>query len=161
MDAHSRRVGASLFGLVLAIYLFTAGGSLTTTDAVVAFAVTRQLVEHRSVALPRDMLGNEAHRGKDGRYYSPFGIAQSLFNVPFFVAGRVAARATGLSIGRTDAIEKAFPGTVHDEPLRFRDFMANTRKCRLYDFDEHRWLTYREAAEHRSVGTPAAEPSAA
>jgi hypothetical protein len=107
MDAHSRRVGATLFALVLAIYVFTAGGSLTTTDAVVAFEVTRQLVDRQSVALPRDMLGNEAHRGRDGRYYSPFGITQSVFNIPFFIAGRAAARATGLSIGRADAIEKA------------------------------------------------------
>ena len=46
----------------------------------------------------------------------------------------------------TTAIEEAFPGLIHDEPLRFRDFMANTRRCRLYDFDEQVWLTYREAA---------------
>jgi omega-6 fatty acid desaturase (delta-12 desaturase) len=46
----------------------------------------------------------------------------------------------------TDAIEEAFPGTVHDAPLRFRDFVANTRRCQLYDFDAGRWLTYREAA---------------
>jgi len=46
----------------------------------------------------------------------------------------------------TDAIEKAFPGTVHDEPLRFRDFISNTRQCQLYDFDEGHWLTYRDAA---------------
>jgi hypothetical protein len=107
MDAHFRRVGAALFALVLAIYVFTAGGSLTTTDAVVAFEVTRQLVDRQSVALPRDMLGNEAHRGRDGRYYSPFGITQSVFNIPFFIAGRAAAGAAGLSIGRADAIEKA------------------------------------------------------
>jgi hypothetical protein len=107
MDACANRVGATTIGLVLAAYVFFAGGSLTTTDAVVAFEVTRQLVEHQSVALPRDMLGNQAHRGADGRYYSPFGITQSIFNVPFFVAGRIAARVTGLSIGRADAIEKA------------------------------------------------------
>ena len=44
-----------------------------------------------------------------------------------------------------DAIEKAFPGTVVDRPLRFRDFMANSRKCKLYDFDAGRWMTYAEA----------------
>ncbi|MBU6329154.1 MAG: fatty acid desaturase [Acidobacteria bacterium] len=49
----------------------------------------------------------------------------------------------------TDAIKEAFPGVVHDEPLRFRDFVANTRQCRLYDFDAGRWLTYREAAAQR------------
>ena len=34
-----------------------------------------------------------------------------------------------------DAIKAEFPDTVHDEPLRFRDFVANTRQCKLYDFD--------------------------
>lgn len=51
----------------------------------------------------------------------------------------------------TDAIEKAFPGTIHDEPLRFMDFVRNTRKCRLYDFDEGRWYTYREAAQRQNA----------
>ena len=60
----------------------------------------------------------------------------------------------------TAAIEEAFPGTVHDEPLRFMDFVRNTRKCRLYDFDEGRWYTYREAAE-RKVAQPVSEPAAA
>jgi len=46
----------------------------------------------------------------------------------------------------TDAIEAAFPGTITDRRLRFRDFMANTRRCKLYDFDAGRWLTYSEAA---------------
>jgi acyl-lipid omega-6 desaturase (Delta-12 desaturase) len=43
------------------------------------------------------------------------------------------------------AIEDAFPGTVVDRPLRFRDFIANSRRCKLYDFDAGRWLTYRDA----------------
>lgn len=45
-----------------------------------------------------------------------------------------------------DAIKSAYPDTVHDEPLRFRDFMANTKQCKLYDFDAHEWLTYGEGA---------------
>lgn len=43
-----------------------------------------------------------------------------------------------------EAIAKAFPET-HDEPLRFRDFVRNTRQCKLYDFDQGRWYTYAEA----------------
>lgn len=31
--------------------------------------------------------------------------------------------------------------------LRFRDFVANTRQCKLYDFDTGTWYTYRQAAE--------------
>ncbi|MBV9042025.1 MAG: fatty acid desaturase [Acidimicrobiia bacterium] len=44
-----------------------------------------------------------------------------------------------------DAIKTAYPDTVHDEPLRFTDFVRNTRECKLYDFDRHQWLTYEEA----------------
>ncbi|MCD9625014.1 fatty acid desaturase [Rhabdothermincola salaria] len=63
----------------------------------------------------------------------------------------------------TAAIDEAFPGTVHDEPLRFRDFVANTRKCRLYDFDEGRWFTYRQAREHLAAAPPtqAEQPTSA
>jgi len=45
----------------------------------------------------------------------------------------------------TDAVKDAFPGVIHDEPLRYRDFMANTRHCKLYDFDAGHWLSYEEA----------------
>lgn len=41
-----------------------------------------------------------------------------------------------------DALKAAFPDVVHDEPLRFRDFVANTKQCKLYDFEGGRWLTY-------------------
>lgn len=44
------------------------------------------------------------------------------------------------------AIKDAYPDTVHDQPLRFADFVRNTRACKLYDFDEGRWLTYEDAA---------------
>lgn len=60
----------------------------------------------------------------------------------------------------TDAMKEAFPGTIHDEPLRFMDFVRNTRVCRLYDFDEGRWYTYREAAQ-RPAAEQVSEPAAA
>ncbi len=43
------------------------------------------------------------------------------------------------------AIKAEFPDTIHDEKLRFRDFMANSRQCKLYDFERGRWYTYDEA----------------
>lgn len=61
----------------------------------------------------------------------------------------------------TDAIEKAFPGTVHDAPLRFRDFISNTRQCQLYDFDEGHWLTYRDAAARTANPPSGATPTEA
>ena len=59
----ARRVGGWLFVLALSVYLFTAGGSMTITDAVVMFDVTQNLVEHQTVAMSSSLLGMEAHRG--------------------------------------------------------------------------------------------------
>jgi acyl-lipid omega-6 desaturase (Delta-12 desaturase) len=43
------------------------------------------------------------------------------------------------------AIKAEFPDSIHDEKLRFRDFMANSRQCKLYDFEQGRWYTYDQA----------------
>ncbi|MCC7007873.1 MAG: hypothetical protein IT184_03580 [Acidobacteria bacterium] len=102
----ARAIAVRLFLLAWIVYAFTAGGSLTTTDASVTFDVTEQLIEHGTVALSGNLLGNEAERGSDGRYYSPFGIGQSLFNVPFYLAGRAVTQA-GFRIGKPDTIPKA------------------------------------------------------
>jgi hypothetical protein len=87
----ARAAGAWLAAGTAALCLLTAGGSMTTTDAVVAFDLTQSLVDRHSVASSRDLIGNEAYRGSDGRYYSPFGLAQSVWNIPFYLAGRAAA----------------------------------------------------------------------
>lgn len=89
--APMRGAGAWIALGTAALCLLTAGGSMTSTDAVVAFDLTQSLVERHSIATSRDLIGNQAYRGVDGRYYSPFGIAQSLWNVPFYLAGRAAA----------------------------------------------------------------------
>jgi len=80
---------------------------MTTTDAVVAFDVTRNLVEHQSVATTGDLLGNGAYRGRNGSFYSPFGIAQSVWNIPFYLVGREVAARLGPRIGGPDTLVKA------------------------------------------------------
>ncbi len=91
----------------LALYAATAGGSLTSTDAVVSFDLTRSIVEDHSIALSGNLLGLEANRGVDGRYYSQYGIGQSIYNVPFYVAGTVAQRLIHRRIGKPDTLPKA------------------------------------------------------
>ncbi|MCX6537585.1 MAG: glycosyltransferase family 39 protein [Acidobacteria bacterium] len=86
-----RWLGLLVAALALTVYVGTAGGSLATTDAVAAYDVTRQIVEHGTVALSSDVVGNLAYLGPDGRQYSPFGLLQSIWNVPFYLAGRAAA----------------------------------------------------------------------
>jgi len=56
-----------------------------------------------------------------------------------------------------DAIKAAYPDTVHDAPLRFRDYIANTQACKLYDFDTHEWLTYDQGAARLAAGSEPAE----
>jgi hypothetical protein len=100
-------IGRWLFVLCVSVYAFTAGGSLTTSDAVQAFDVTRNIVEHGTVEMAERLAPAEALRGRDGRFYSPFGIVQSLYNIPFYLAGKAAAFATGGRIGKPDTLPKA------------------------------------------------------
>ena len=65
------------------------------------------------------------------------------------------SRHLGTTPGRHDGVcanvDSPFPGTVIDKPLRFRDFVVNSRACKLYDFDDGRWLTYTEARRHTAA----------
>jgi len=100
-------VAGHIFAAALLLYVWTSGGSLSSTDAVVTFELTRSLVERHSIALPGNMLGLESNRGIDGRYYSQYGIGQSIYNIPFYLAGRAAGRVTGLHVAKADSLEKA------------------------------------------------------
>jgi hypothetical protein len=110
-DAHrpGRRhlIGVWLAIGVTLVCLLTADGTMTTTDAVIAYELTRSLVERGSIALPDDARGYEAYRGVDGRSYSPFGVAQSIFNIPFYAAGRRAAQWIGGAAASRQTIPKA------------------------------------------------------
>ena len=107
-STHATRRRAALLGIAtLLIYLATAGGSLATTDAVVTYEVTRNLLNEGSVALTDGRMVDEALRGVDGRFYSPFGIGQSIYNLPFYVAGSLVAGAIGERFGAPDMLPKA------------------------------------------------------
>jgi len=99
--------GRWLFALALGVYALTAGGSLTTSDAVQSFDLTRNIVEARSMALSDSVAGADALRGRDGRFYSPFGILPSLFHVPFYLGGKAAVALTGVRLGKPDTVPKA------------------------------------------------------
>ena len=100
-------IGRWLFALSLAVYLCTAGGSLTTTDAVVTFDVTKNLVDHGRVSMSGDLLGRDWHKGTDGRYYAPFGIGQSIYNVPWYVAAKAIDGVAHIHVGKPDTLAKA------------------------------------------------------
>jgi len=96
-----------VFGAGLALFTLTAGGSLTSSDSVTTFALTASLVDRQSIALPDAHGPFDASVGPDGRPYSRYGIGQSLYDIPFYLAGKAAVRAMGRPIGRPDSIPKA------------------------------------------------------
>lgn len=50
------------------------------------------------------------------------------------------------------AMTEHFP--VRERKLRMRDIVANSRACKLYDFDQRLWLTYSEAREQLVPAAP-------
>ena len=89
-----RRVGLLTALVSLAVYLMTTGGSMATD--IMTYEVTKNMVEHRSVAMSYNVFQMDAHRGVDGRYYAPYGIGHALYSIPFYMAGRTAERLIGL-----------------------------------------------------------------
>ena len=74
--------------IALGVYFLTAGGSLTSTDAVVMYDVT----EHRRAGYLRNVAQSVGHRCVSRRR-RPLLLAvrhpQSIYNIPFYLAGRV------------------------------------------------------------------------
>ena len=101
------RIDALLvFLLALVLYLATTGGSMATD--IMSYEVAKNIVEEGSVAMSYNVHNMDAHRGADGRYYSPYGIGHPIYAVPFYLAGRVTEQVTGLGVGKPEAIRKAF-----------------------------------------------------
>ena len=100
-----RRVGLLTALVSLAVYLMTTGGSMATD--IMTYEVTKNMVEHRSVAMSYNVFQMDAHRGVDGRYYAPYGIGHALYSIPFYMAGRTAERLIGLQVGKAEVLRKA------------------------------------------------------
>jgi fatty acid desaturase len=49
------------------------------------------------------------------------------------------------------AIKEAFPERTIDRKLRIREFVKNTRTCKLYDVEAGRWHPY-SAADRKPAG---------
>ena len=101
------RYAAVLFVTSVLCYGSTAGGSLTSTDALATFELSRNLVEAGSVALTTNPSGSERNRGVDGRYYAKQGIAHAVYSIPFYLVGRLAERVVGTRLNQPDMIPKA------------------------------------------------------
>lgn len=95
----------AVFAIVLCVYVTTTGGSYATD--VASYEVTKNLVQHGTVAMSYNVLDTEAERGVDGRYYAPVGLAHPLFGVPFYALSRAVRSAFGLALGKPETLDKA------------------------------------------------------
>lgn len=102
----TRLAGVLAFLLALLVYGATTGGSMATD--IMSYEVTKNIAEHGSVAMSYNVHDMDAHRGADGRYYSPYGVGHPIYAVPFYWAGKVAEQVTGIGIGKPEALRKAF-----------------------------------------------------
>jgi omega-6 fatty acid desaturase (delta-12 desaturase) len=78
--------------------------------------------------------------------YAPRGIELFFHWIMIHIPHHVDVRIPMYNLPMAaDAIVDNIPEAKRGK-LRFRDFVANTRACKLYDFTEGRWYTYRQAA---------------
>lgn len=93
--ATRRAVAIGVLMFFIGLYGLTFHGYVDVEDVEVAFQSTRNLVENGSLAIPDTEEGRRAIerdfyvvRAQDGRHYPIYPLAQMLYEVPFYVAGR-------------------------------------------------------------------------
>jgi hypothetical protein len=86
------------------IYFSTAGGTLDTSDAVSVLDEATSIVTRGALDVPP---GDSIWVGRAGRHYLPFGIGQTLYDIPLLFVGRGAAQVAGARFGDPDTIPKA------------------------------------------------------
>jgi hypothetical protein len=105
-DRRLRRIAGGTAVAVWLVYVTTAGGTMATGDAVAMFEAACSLIDRGTLDVPPSQ-SSDAWRGVDGRYYTPFGVGQSVFDVPFVLAGRAITSMTGTALGDQNTIPKA------------------------------------------------------
>jgi hypothetical protein len=85
-----RRVVLALGALMFALTLLLNGGAIYSSDGISTYEVTKSVVEDGDVAITHGVVW----QGRDGRYYSPFGIGQSLVALPVYFLIRPISELT-------------------------------------------------------------------
>ncbi|HEY3208609.1 MAG TPA: hypothetical protein VGL18_02280 [Actinomycetota bacterium] len=76
--------------LVFALTLLVNGGTIYSSDGISTYEVAKSVVEDGDVAITHGVVW----QGRDGRYYSPFGIGQSLIALPVYFLIRPISELT-------------------------------------------------------------------
>lgn len=82
-----------LFLFFLGFYGLTSAGRLDSNDGAVVARTAQAIVFERKLSVPADTFG--AVVGSGGRWYSKYGIAQSLAEIPFAIFGKIVTHFSG------------------------------------------------------------------
>jgi len=87
-----------LFFFFFSIYLLTASGHLYVRDETCMGLLTKRILEDKSLSLLNTFPDSNPPPviGRNGKLYSPCGIGQSIFVIPFCLFGNLLDRAFGL-----------------------------------------------------------------
>jgi hypothetical protein len=72
-----------MFAFFLCLYLYTNHDHTLSYDGMAMFQTTRSLADHGSLAI-----NSGGALGRDGLYYSKYGVGQSLVELPLYLIGR-------------------------------------------------------------------------
>ncbi|MEO6711563.1 MAG: phospholipid carrier-dependent glycosyltransferase [Planctomycetota bacterium] len=102
IDARDRAGAFAIFALLLALYTLTFSGLPDNPDAEVEFQTVRSLAQQGHFALGSTPEADAiiaaqfdvapGGTGREGRWYSWFGVGQALVALPFYFAGELAER---------------------------------------------------------------------
>lgn len=87
----------SIFFFFLSLYLLTASGHFYVADEALMILVTQSIVENHNFSIPKGLPYTSAIIGKDENLYSPTGIGQSIFVIPFYFLGKLLDKYLNLS----------------------------------------------------------------
>lgn len=99
-----RRIATWLAVFTTCVALLISEGAITGSDGRSMYEVTRSLVEHGAISVD----SNLGVPGRGGRYYSKYGMGQSLLAIIPYVAARPIARRMAIS----DQVEQAAVASI-------------------------------------------------
>jgi hypothetical protein len=100
------RLCLGIYLLFFSIYLLFSAGHFFSTDHIAVYRTTQSIVERHTLAIAPI---NDEVKGVDGKYYSVFGLGQSLAAIPLYLVG---AFVDGLS---SPALKTYFGGVARGD----------------------------------------------
>ena len=88
------RIAVALYLVLFSVYFITAFGHFYSTDHVAVYQTAQSIVEDGDLSISHI---NNAVQGRDGEYYSQYGIGQVLASLPLYLVGYAVVHAFGPS----------------------------------------------------------------